>query len=549
MSEVLFKTACPACRDRGGDRSGNNLGVYPDHGYCYACQKWYGRKDLESITGVPAEGDVYEAPEPRPSSGMRRGKIRALPARGISEETCRRYGYMATAECHIAPYRDSSGRVIGQKLRFPDKSRGFPWEGDNKGVQLFGQHLQGQGPHAYVFEGEIDAMTADQVLGNRWACVSVINGAAGAKKDLLAQLEWLKGFHRVTLCFDQDEPGRKATEECARAIGPVVQVYVAQLPLKDANEMLLAGREEELASCLVKAARYKPPGLLRASQLRAKVSERPVMGQPWPWPRLTQLTYGRRPGELHTFGAGVGVGKTDLMATCQAFDVAQLGLRTAVFSSEQTPADVLRAMASKLAERRFNVPDAQWTQEELESALDRLVRDDLLVVYDRAQDFGWTTSLRDNIRYLAAGEGFQSFYLDNLTATMAHANDERRALDALMEEAAGLAVEHGLFLHLVSHLTTPEGRAHEEGGRVLEKHFTGSRAIARWSNFMYGLERDKQAEDPEDRHTSTLRVLKDRNTGKATGETVLLHYDDQTGLMREKQPEFSSHEYEGPPAF
>lgn len=537
MSDVLFKTACPECRARGGDRSGNNLGVYPDHAYCYSCEHWVGRRDLESITGMAPE--AYEGSEEdretTPRGDLRKGTLRALPARHITEETVRRYGYISGPGWQAAPYRDSAGRIAAQKLRFADKDRGFPWEGSSKGVQLWGQHLAGSGSFLAVTEGEIDAMSISQVLGNKWPVVSVINGSAGAKRDLLAQAEWLKGFHKVVLCFDQDEPGRKATEECARALAPIVAVHVAQLPVKDANEMLKAEREEELANAVMRAARYKPAGLLRASQVRKTIDKLQSSGHDWPFRRLTELTYGRREGEIFTLGAGVGVGKTDVMAACQAFDVTQLGLKTAIFSSEQSPEQVLLAMACKVAGRRFNVPDAEWSPEQKEAALDRLEQDDRLVIYDRAQDFSWDT-LRENIRYLAAGEGFRSFYLDNLTATMAHAADERRALDALMEELAGICVEYGLLFHAVSHLTTPEGRAHEEGGRVLEKHFTGSRAIARWSNFMLGLERDKQAEDPEERHTSTLRVLKDRNTGKATGETLLLQYDDRTGLMHEKQP-------------
>lgn len=34
---IIKHTACPECRKRGKDRSGNNLGVYPDHVYCFSC--------------------------------------------------------------------------------------------------------------------------------------------------------------------------------------------------------------------------------------------------------------------------------------------------------------------------------------------------------------------------------------------------------------------------------------------------------------------------------------------------------------------------------
>jgi twinkle protein len=137
------------------------------------------------------------------------------------------------------------------------------------------------------------------------------------------------------------------------------------------------------------------------------------------------------------------------------------------------------------------------------------------------------------IRYFAKAYDIKMIYLDHLTALAANEQDERRALDGIMADMASLAQSDGLIIHFVSHLTTPEGKAHEEGGRVLEKHFTGSRAIARWAAFLFGLERDKQAVDPVKRQTTTFRVLKDRFSGRSSGEKFGIFYDKNTGYLRE----------------
>jgi hypothetical protein len=50
---------------------------------------------------------------------------------------------------------------------------------------------------------------------------------------------------------------------------------------------------------------------------------------------------------------------------------------------------------------------------------------------------------------------------------------------------------------------------------------------------MFGLERNQQAEDKDERHRTVFRVLKDRYTGQATGETFVLEYDSDTGLLTE----------------
>ncbi len=78
-----------------------------------------------------------------------------------------------------------------------------------------------------------------------------------------------------------------------------------------------------------------------------------------------------------------------------------------------------------------------------------------------------------------------------------------------MSELGGLVKVMDIIITFVSHLTTPDGTPHEEGGRVTIRQFKGSRAIGYWSDFMFGMERDTQAEDEEERQTTTFRVLKE----------------------------------------
>jgi twinkle protein len=138
------------------------------------------------------------------------------------------------------------------------------------------------------------------------------------------------------------------------------------------------------------------------------------------------------------------------------------------------------------------------------------------------------------VRWVAKVYGVQNVYLDNLTLLSAAADDERRFLDKLLKEAKELASQLGVTVHFLSHLTTPSsGKPHEEGGRVEAVQFTGSRAIMRYADLMYGLERDTQAEDPLVRSTSTFRIIKDRLTGQSTGQTFWLRYNPETSLQVE----------------
>jgi twinkle protein len=109
-----------------------------------------------------------------------------------------------------------------------------------------------------------------------------------------------------------------------------------------------------------------------------------------------------------------------------------------------------------------------------------------------------------------------------------------------MAELAGMAQELGLIIHLISHLATPEGKSHEEGGRVMLKHFKGARAIGFWTFFAFGLERNKNHEDPEMRNITTLRCLKDRYTGRFDGHTIFLRYDHATCTLEETTDAFGA---------
>lgn len=473
------------------------------------------------------------------SPDLLRGEVpeTGLKARKITAETLHRYGYMVGKDEHgktvqIAPVRDASGHIVAQKLRYADKK--FPWRGDPKDAVLFGSHLAGSGRRCAVTEGFEDAMALSQALGNSWPVFSIINGAGNAKKDVIKSLALLQGFETVVLFMDEDDPGREAVDEIGRACAHMLNLHVAKLPagMKDACDMLQADRVEELVNCFWRAGKYQPRGILSGSALRARIGTKPEIGCPWPFSGLTDLTYGRRPGELYTWGAGVGVGKTEVLAHVTVKDVVDLQLPTALFTSEQSPEEAVVNIAGKLAHRRLHIPDDGWTEEERDAAIDRVLLGDRLFVYDRAEAFDWP-SIRETMRYLVVSEGVRVVTIDNLTAVVADESDERRALDRLMKEAAGMAQEYGIYLNLVSHLTTPEGKAHEEGGRVLEKQFAGSRAIARWSHFMFGLERDKQAEDPEARSTTTLRLLKARPCGWNTGKLIRLRYSEETGCLTE----------------
>ena len=459
-----------------------------------------------------------------------RGAAQALVKRGISEETCQKWGYhVATLDdtpVQIANYRIDN-EIVGQKLRFPDKD--FAVRGKLK--CLYGQWLWTTGKMLVITEGEIDALSVSQAQGNKWPVVSIPNGAQGAAKALAKQLDWLAGFETIILMFDQDEEGRNAAAECAELF-ETGTVKVAQLPLKDANDMLVAGRTKELINAIWRAKPWRPDGIVTVADIHEELMTPLPEGLPWPWPTLTKLTHGRRAGEVYFLGAGTGIGKTDVFTQIIAHTITDLGEKVGVFYLEQPPQETVRRIAGKLYGKRFHVPSGGWEPAEWEEAVAALEKDERLFLYNHFGSTEWSV-IKARIRYLVKAHGVRHIFLDHLTALAAHAVDERRELEMLMAEISGLAQELGIFFYGISHLATPDGKSHEEGGRVMVRHFKGSRAIGFWSHFMFGLERDQQAEDEDERRLTTFRILKDRFTGQSTGSVFHLTYDEETGRLGE----------------
>jgi twinkle protein len=534
MSESTFirHVPCPEC----GSTDAN--GLYTDgHTYCFACS---------AHTNQP-QGTTTGVRRPR-VQGLISGEVRGLRARKITDETCKQFNYQVgtynNRPVQIAPYYDKNGVMVAQKLRFPDKT--FSIAGDIKDALPFGAHCwQKQGKKIVVTEGEIDALTMSQVQGNKWPVVSIACGAdnpVGAdgtplpmnkiRKYFAKHREYFSGFEEVVLMFDTDEQGRASAKVAAEVLGPRAKIAELPHPYKDANDMLLQDKTEELINAMWKAKEHRPEGIVNMADLKDAVKLRPKAGLSWPFPALTDLTFGIRTGELYALGAGTGVGKTDFFAETIEHLATEHRVPVGVFSLEQNPTETATRLAGKYAKKTFHIPDSGWTEADLDAAWASVMGGGKIFLYDSFGNNDWAI-IKEKIEYLAHAEGVKHFFLDHLTALAAWQDDERKALEQIMADMGSLVKKLDIAIFFISHLATPEGKPHEEGGRVMIRHFKGSRAIGFWCHYMFGLERDQQHDNEQIRKTTIFRCLKDRYTGRGTGKTFFLGYDQATGMLFE----------------
>ena len=519
-STFLYHEPCPKCG------SSDACGVFSDgHRYCYSCNTYFrpdGSVKSEEVRVskgcIPFE-DLEEV---------------SLTKRCIGKDTCSKFKYFSTVykgkPCQVACYYDDSGNLVGQKLRFPDKS--FAVLG-NISNRLYGSQLWAGGKKIVITEGEIDCLTVSQLQGNKWPVVSIPNGAQAAKKVIESNLEYLENFEEVILMFDMDDPGRKASEECAKIL-PAGKAYIANLPCKDPNECLSEGKGSEVLQAVWNAKPYRPDGIVSGTDLYEKcVTNIDDLKDSveYPWKALQEKTKGARHGELYVFTSGSGMGKSTILRELEYYFGVQRGeLCGIVALEESTRKTGMELMSIHLNKRLILNPECA-DESERGKAFNETIGNGKFFLYDH---FGSLDSgnLLSKIRFMIVSLGCKRIFLDHISIVVSGMDTdedggERKAIDKLMTNLRSLVEETGATMFVVSHLKRPEKKGHEEGAQVSLSQLRGSGAIAQLSDMVIGLERNQQGDNP---NVLTIRVLKNRFCG-LTGVSGHLYYDQETGRL------------------
>lgn len=510
-----MKGPCPDCGS-----SDAREGPYPDgHYFCFSCQMY-----------TAADGALVE--EVKLTQYVQTATTQALSSRGITEATCRHWGYQVGEDYNgnpvqIANYRDAKGQLVCQKLRTRDKK--FPTIGDAKDKPLYGMWLWGEGgKYLTITEGEIDALSVSQVMNNRWPVISLPDGASSAGRALGKHLDWVNSFDTIVLCFDQDAAGREAVEEAIKVI-PIGKVKVMNLPEKDANETLLKHGAAKLLECFWNAKSYRPDGIIAGSEVSLERLKTVVKGFPMPYPGLETMTMGLRKREITMLTAGTGIGKSTLARELGYHLHQRYGVTIGnVFLEESVEKTVQGyvAMHNNMPIWEIRYDPSRLTDDQWKDSLNTVIKD-RMYFYDHFGSLDSDTLLT-KLRYLATVVRCDFIILDHISIVvsgMESSQGERKDIDVLMSSLRSLVENTGVGIIAIVHLNQPDGQPHEEGGRVTLRHLRGSGSLKQLSDNVIALERDQQGKNPT--HTQ-VRLLKCRETGEA-GQADMLNYNKVTG--------------------
>lgn len=472
-----------------------------------------------------------------------------LPERGIKEAAYAFFGvkvglseYDGRTPAYVYyPIVNSKNQLLGYKTRFlPHKK--FWIVGTGKGAVPFGwfKAKATGGKTLFVTEGEDDACAVWQAIkersigtkyaDNNPAVISIANGAGSAGPQLASiATEVNQLFQKVVYIPDADGPGKEAIRS-VQSVFPDVEI--ATVPGKDPRDCVLNGKTKALADAvLFRTARPKNTRLINLADI-APLARKPVpMGIPWPWKGLTKLTRGIRFGETIYIGAGVKMGKSEIVNTLAADLVLNQGMKVMLAKPEESNVKTARLLASKVAGKFFHDPNVDFDVAAYDAAIDKLGRN--VTMLDLFQDISWETLQADIVE--AVQDGCRAVFIDpitNLTNGMNSAEANTK-LESIAQQLSVMALSLDIIVFIFCHLKSPDtGLPHERGGAVLSSQFAGSRAMMRKCNMMLALQGNKDDALPvEERNLRDLVILEDREYGQVG--RIKLYWDNATGLFNE----------------
>lgn len=462
------------------------------HGFCFSCQKYF---PSSHGAGATARDYTYEY----------------LPWRGITRETMEFYGTKTKV--------DGEGKPVSIHFPYPNVSykirkieeKEFHTEGDIAKAGLFGRDKFSAGSHKHVTicEGELDALSLYQVIHSP---VVSVRSSATAAADCGLDRSWLSSFERIYLCFDNDRAGKEAMAAVARLFD-YNRVYSVKLSKrKDANEYLQAGEADELRHIWWNSTHYLPDTIVSSfEEFDEILKTEPKYGFPYPWPGLTNMTYGIRTGETVLITAMEGVGKTEFMHALEYKFLKETDENVGSIFLEEPKRRHLEAVAGLELGRPVHFPQPDITQSDVMAALRKAVKTSgRFHVYNHFGTMDPDVYL-DEVRFLVAARGCRRIFGDAITLAVAglQGEDERKALDYLTNRIEMMVKELDFSFIFTSHVND-------------NFQTRGSRNTSKVADIRIDLKRDLTDKDNTVRNTTDVIISKNRFCGKTGLATQLL---------------------------
>ena len=568
MALFNFKSQCPKCVEKGGDKSKDNLANYSDGGkHCFSCgYHVHGDENYIATEEEEVLENIKELSEDS-KERIKQGTTHKLTWRGIRPETNKFFGvvYECSQETGLpikqfVPTTIDNAHV-GYKTRVLPKDFSHPVGEVGQKCDLIGSfRFVNGGKYVVLCAGEVDFLSAFQMLrdyqvskgnGEKYdsvACVTPTVGESGCGKQIQGNYKFLDSFERIVVCFDSDAAGKAAVEKITPLL-PRGKVYIMTPRYKDCNEYLTKGKEREFVTDFYNAKKYTPAGIVASTEIYKEVVQRSLLER-LPFPPFLEklnkmLSGGITYGFIVNILAGSGSGKSCLINQCVTFWAKDCNILTGVVSLEADSAAYGENLLSQYAGNKLalisdkNEKHSVVTSEYMETKARELFSYEdgspRMYILDDRGDY---TDLQSKVEELITSFGVKVIVFDVISDVFAGLSIEE--VDKQMKWQKNIVKQYNCILINISHTRKSGGgqKAASQGAFLTEEATIGSGTQYRSAGINISLQRDKTAEDDIERNTTQVYLLKSRDTG-VTGLACEIFYENETHTLYDKEYYFS----------
>ena len=496
------------------------------YGFCHSCGESYPNKHRLPVFDWAKQSYPLKR---RENVMMKEVKgVTYDDIRGIDPEVCKLYGIQIQTDADGKPVRYAYKYPHTVKYRaFDDKSR--TWIKD-KGVgmnHLFGPEFNSNSSNKlYVTEGEFDAASLYQILGQKFFVKSLPSASIG-EKFIKQNYNYLNSFKEIIYAGELDDAGRRSAERLYESF-PSKLYYVPMSKYKDANEFLMAGDAEELKWTALKPQRYSPDNFFCSDEEVAQAirTENPYDYTPTGHTGLDDKIRGIVKGGLTFLKAPRGTGKTEVIRYFETGLLKNPDTRIALLHMEEMRSTTYRAMATyHLGVNVRTKDDAQENnvseEDVIKAALEATQGERTIVFEMRSHDD--PLKLLEYTRLASTVYGAEYIFVDHVQRlaylSQTGVDGATSVLTSLGARMAQLSKELNIGVVFISQVN--------DDGRTKYASSLEEEAI-----ICIKIERDVENEDVTVQNTTDFIVDKNRPFARL-GKAGSVYYDPETTLLTE----------------
>lgn len=516
---------------------------------------------LEEIVGSHFNNEVHE--KIKQKTGVDSKNYRGIRS-DISKPFGVRYVYSEEDGSVAETYYPTTiaGELTGYKLRAHPKQWPNPYGETGKECDLFGQFrfMKSVSETLVIVTGEHDVLAAFQMLNDYMRSkgykevpvVSSTIGEGGIHKQLQLQYEWINRFDKIIYLPDNDKAGMKALEAISQVI-PKKKLFVMSVSEKDANDMLIKGKEKEFVNAYYKAREYSPVGIVGSSELPDKIAES-ISVEKIPLPpfmhKAQKLMAGGIPlGRIVNLGSMSGAGKSTIADECVYYWIFNSPHKIGVVSLESDSGEYGVKLLSRHVGKKIDLIESVQDKQEFLARDDiQLQQNDLFKTPCGSDRFklvderdGTVEDLQEQVSRLVIECDCKVIILDPLQDVLDGLSTDGQAV--FMKWMKGFTKSHKVTFININHVRKNSGgsQANSTGAELYEEDFLGSSSIFKSAACNLLFMRNKEAENDVERNTTRMKMTKCRWSGRTSPDAGKYYYCNETHRLYDLEDWLDKH--------